>query len=487
LPIKCWSISHFSTAFPDYYRSPYLEARLNRILRNNVVDLNNSRLHQSYYTALSRSASAAGTIILQGFDARKITGGASGALRQEFRELEILDDIVRLRYDGKLSSTVIGDRRNTLISCFRKWKGDHYMPSGLHKAIRWGKADPFLESNTGDIPWRILDRTVKDLQSEADSKAQVVTANKTSPVSPTAQNLKRKSAMLEFSPTAEGIHKKLKATHFVDETPSIVLSTPKGTRWRNNSCAYDAVVSSLFAIWLDDPTTQSESFNNLNSQFLGPLANGFARHHDGEFTLDDVRDFIRRRLQRSAPDEFGWGREASVHSVLERVLGSDLPILSSNLHCPNHHPVDRRQLTVQNCLITAGTDRAGSVQEWVDIFDNTRASKCHICDDFLVRKHWFVHNPVLLAFNVSANIQFINHSLMIPINENNFTYKLRGIIYHGESHFTARIITPAGLVWFHDGMTSARMEYDGILSSLDDMCSCRSKSATVAIYAMTGT
>jgi hypothetical protein len=56
----------------------------------NPVDLNN---HQAYYTALSRSTSAAGTIILQGFDARKITGKASGALCQEFRDLELLDEI----------------------------------------------------------------------------------------------------------------------------------------------------------------------------------------------------------------------------------------------------------------------------------------------------------------------------------------------------------------------------------------------------------
>jgi hypothetical protein len=51
----------------------------------------------SYYTALSRSASAAGTIIVQGFDPSKITRGCSGYLRQEFREHEILDDITRLR------------------------------------------------------------------------------------------------------------------------------------------------------------------------------------------------------------------------------------------------------------------------------------------------------------------------------------------------------------------------------------------------------
>ena len=46
----------------------------------NVTDLNNCKNHQSYYTALSRSATAAGTVILQGFDSKKITGGASGAL-----------------------------------------------------------------------------------------------------------------------------------------------------------------------------------------------------------------------------------------------------------------------------------------------------------------------------------------------------------------------------------------------------------------------
>ncbi|KAF9465626.1 hypothetical protein BDZ94DRAFT_1159791, partial [Collybia nuda] len=51
---------------------------------DNIVDLNNSKSHHSYYTALSRSASANGTLILQGFDASKIMGGASGALRQEF-------------------------------------------------------------------------------------------------------------------------------------------------------------------------------------------------------------------------------------------------------------------------------------------------------------------------------------------------------------------------------------------------------------------
>lgn len=67
----------------------------------NVVDLHNLRTHQAYYTALSRSSSADGTLILQGFDSSKIMGKISGALRQEFRELELLDDITDKHYRDK--------------------------------------------------------------------------------------------------------------------------------------------------------------------------------------------------------------------------------------------------------------------------------------------------------------------------------------------------------------------------------------------------
>ena len=52
---------------------------------NNVVILNSCRDHLSYYTALSRSSTAEGTVVIQDFNLSKITCGASGYLRQEFR------------------------------------------------------------------------------------------------------------------------------------------------------------------------------------------------------------------------------------------------------------------------------------------------------------------------------------------------------------------------------------------------------------------
>jgi len=79
-------------ALPNFAMTDY--ASQGKTRQYNVVDLTYSRSHQGYYTALSRSSSAAGTLILSSFHPSKITGGASGALRQEFRELELLDNIM---------------------------------------------------------------------------------------------------------------------------------------------------------------------------------------------------------------------------------------------------------------------------------------------------------------------------------------------------------------------------------------------------------
>src|ERR1700730_11833882 len=112
---------------------------------DNVVDLNSCQMHQSYYTCLSRSASAGGTIIVQGFDPRVVTGGASGYLRQEFRELEILDEVTRLRYKNKLPESTTGDRWNIVIHQFQQCMGTEHVPDNVHPSTRWNKQDPLNE------------------------------------------------------------------------------------------------------------------------------------------------------------------------------------------------------------------------------------------------------------------------------------------------------------------------------------------------------
>ena len=55
------------------------------------------------YTALSRTTTAEGTLILSPFDMSKITSGINGHLRQEFRDLEFLNAITKECFKGTLS------------------------------------------------------------------------------------------------------------------------------------------------------------------------------------------------------------------------------------------------------------------------------------------------------------------------------------------------------------------------------------------------
>ncbi|KAF8875567.1 hypothetical protein BD779DRAFT_1450055 [Infundibulicybe gibba] len=311
---------------------------------HNVVDLNNCYLHQSYYTALSRSASAAGTIILQGFDAKKITGGASGALRQEFRELEFLDEITRLTYEGKLPPYVTGDRRNTLVSAYRLFKGETYIPMTVHGAIRWNKSDPYP----------VVEPPTEDKQAGLNSTRTLAVGVSEPGLVPTpSRDLKRRvSEPDEQMKQSKKI--KSESTYQMTSRGSEQHGIPVGTKWEDNSCAYDVVVTILFNIWREDGIVWTEKFNVLNGELMGLLATGFMNHISGRYTLEDVRNYFRRALHRSAPGRFVWGQFASVHSIIDCVLRTREPILSSDLRCPNGHSTSRgTRVLLNTCVINA--------------------------------------------------------------------------------------------------------------------------------------
>jgi hypothetical protein len=70
--------------------------------------------------------------------------------------------------------------------------------------------------------------------------------------------------------------------------------------------------------------------------------------------------------------------------------------------------------------------------------------------------------------------------------QDNTVLKLRGIVYHGDSHFTSRIISPEGNIWFHDGMTTGgTCETDGHLETTKDkqLRNCQSKKLVLVVYA----
>ncbi|KAJ3923190.1 hypothetical protein F5877DRAFT_201, partial [Lentinula edodes] len=249
-------------------------------LNPNATDLNTLTDHHAIYTALSRSSSVASTVILQGFNSKTITGGASGPLCREYRELEILDEITCLKYEGALNPSVVGVTRNLLIESFLIWKGTTYVPSQVHSAVRWSSKDPYIQQSEELLSWsRIQKKAVQRLMKQnKKSDTAKDTSTLPAPLAPPAPP----------APLAPLDVKSKKRN----------LSDVYGLTWSNNSCAFDSVVLIFIYIWMEMDITGDEYTS------LPQLIKGFSEYKEGKHTLESVRDDLRISLNSRRPREF---------------------------------------------------------------------------------------------------------------------------------------------------------------------------------------
>ncbi|KAI0705715.1 hypothetical protein C8Q76DRAFT_591558, partial [Earliella scabrosa] len=229
----------------------------------NVCDLQNCKTHQSVYTCLSRGSTLEGTIIVQSFDTSKFTGGISGSLRQEFRELELLDEITKMRYLGTISPKVLGITRNELIHSFRKWKGESFIPNEMHQALQWTNGDPFpIDPPTDDAPWTVIkekNKTHESTEQSQESKRPKRNMMAFVPAqgSQVLRNVNNeqprtveKRKQIEDSEIAQSRRTRKRQKTTISPTGH----TMRGFPWDsvNHSCAYDSLLTILLSVYCDN-------------------------------------------------------------------------------------------------------------------------------------------------------------------------------------------------------------------------------------------
>ena len=451
---------------PNFAMTDY--ASQGRTRPKNPVDLNSCKTHQSYYTCLSRSATADGTIIVQGFDPKVITGGASGYLRQEFRELELLDEITKLKYERKLPSSINGHRRNTVIRQFQEWKGTLYNPSSVHPAIRWHRGDPLsMLPVVTDSPWQIVQKVNGTKYKESKSKKcmdNFVPANGSVPVT-----LKRKA-----SDTPDELYNApvLKKKRMLTEIQS-EIQMPLGFIWdgEHYSCAYDAVLTVLLSIWTQEPSKWKRQFKDMN-RIMNVLASGFHRVSQDQETLESTRNKVRRLLHHRNPNVFPYGHAGTpVIEMAEQLLRSDNIIASSWLRCVNCGTEINRNMDLQTCVIqcfdVSNCTTATCLQKkFIDRHPRRRCDQCNGEVDQMTR---FEIVPKVLVFAINNSSVKVSKKISFSNENSRSVFKLKGIVYTGDFHYTARVCINSS-VWFHDGMTTGRnCKYEGKLSAFSDV------------------
>ncbi|KAJ7807889.1 hypothetical protein B0H13DRAFT_2243871 [Mycena leptocephala] len=211
----------------------------------NPVELANCKDHRSYYVALSRGFTAEGTVIVQGFSAKKITSGMLGYLRQELRELEILDEITKLCFEGKLPRSVTGLYRRRLIRSYYAWKTDHCDPAHFHPAMRWDASmGPQIPEPEAYSEWR------PSIQGGRKRKnADLVDTNHGQPGKTSQEERLTKRVKQAIANDTASNNSNLYPMR-LDQNQS----RPVGLVWdsRNYSCGYDATFTIMINIWAED-------------------------------------------------------------------------------------------------------------------------------------------------------------------------------------------------------------------------------------------
>lgn len=202
--------------------------------------------------------------------------------------------------------------------------------------------------------------------------------------------------------------------------------------------------------------------------------------------FDNMRDQFRDYL--SSRDPLIFPRHGAVGTAMDLVLDSmttnESYHLSAAYEClaspicspPFQIPMERRLPRVLSSSQWIHWDRASdsircpcsaTIQEWVDLALMSRSerqqsppltTRCgSSCAGPRHSELILIATPSLCVFDVvpgTTPAVLPSRCLSLPCLSGEKAYALRAVIYHGLYHFTSRVITDDGLVWFYDGRTN---------------------------------
>ncbi|KAK0461529.1 hypothetical protein IW261DRAFT_1576832 [Armillaria novae-zelandiae] len=237
------------------------------------------------------------------------------------------------------------------------------------------------------------------------------------------------------------------------------LAEPVGCSWSNNSCAYNTVTFVLYNTWNADQDGIGADFAELGNRWMDLSTMAFRKFTLREYMLEEVQDYLRCSLSREYPGEFVFGANTSVEALTMRMFRSNGIFSVSDKVCGSVHatPVSSQQCCVVMLHSTAPL-QWNTLQQFLD---NTLSvlschAHCDTCDALLCKCTTYNIAPPLLCMAVAFNDVMPGLSVRLTTSIGITEYRLAGIMYYRELHFTARYINSDLIVWFNDGMVQHR-------------------------------
>jgi len=99
---------------------------------------------------------------------------------------------------------------------------------------------------------------------------------------------------------------------------------------------------------------------------------------------------------------------------------------------------------------------------WLRSLEHETHERCPHCFSAMMAAYQFQVCSNVLIFEINTKNIKLSKTLKFEQEGETVVLDGRGLIYHGDFHFTSCIIGTDGIVWYHDGMTTrSGCENDG--------------------------
>jgi hypothetical protein len=234
-----------------------------------------------------------------------------------------------------------------------------------------------------------------------------------------------------------------------------------GLLWdsENYSCAYDALFVILYDIWSTNPSIWTSRFSEINLYYLKPLSSGFKNIMNGQSTFETVREHIRQRLYTQNETIFPYGtRGTSVIALATVVLAPDKLVAISNAICGNC-PYSKTHVDCKQEFVIYEKEEPKSTSTWLASLAQKNNENSPHCLSQILQPIAFKACPSLLVFQIDSTNVKISKKIKFVQDGENVVLDIRGLIYYSGFHFTSRIITFNGDIWYHDGITMVSLKF----------------------------
>ncbi|KDR77395.1 hypothetical protein GALMADRAFT_65922 [Galerina marginata CBS 339.88] len=244
-------------------------------------------------------------------------------------------------------------------------------------------------------------------------------------------------------------------------TPSI--SGPIGLKWdsKNYSCSYDSLLVILYDIWKENPDEWTENFKSINETYMKNLASGFKQVFEGNKSLENVRNTHRQTLNNISLEKFPMGKNnASVAELAFELLKSNDENAISQISCSQCDYTVIDYLDQLGYIFDIGNYKVSSTEKWSRKLKEPSTERCNECFSKLGYELQYKEKPKLVILEYPFSNIETSHTLKLNINGQINILSLRGIVYHGENHFSSKIISSEGKVWYHDGIETGKISIE---------------------------